>query len=160
MLNYSRKYCFLIFLISFLWTNNYHSNFFTVKSNKIKKIFFCRRERLRWFFLLLIGTCLLYATRTSVPLAIPVISKEKLWDKTDSGIILSSFFWGYSLTQILSGYVSDRIGGHKVMCVAALGWSTTVFFMPNIIRYGISHHFSIHLVVLIRAFNGALQGTK
>ncbi|CAL7947176.1 unnamed protein product [Xylocopa violacea] len=93
-----------------------------------------RKERRKWFLSLLCGTSLIYATRTSVPLLMPIISKEKQWSKPDSGIILSSFFWGYTLTQVASGYISDKIGGQKVLLISALGWSTTTFFMPEVIE--------------------------
>ncbi|XP_070171161.1 voltage-gated purine nucleotide uniporter SLC17A9 isoform X3 [Polyergus mexicanus] len=68
-----------------------------------------RKEKRKWFLSLLCGTCLIYATRTSIPLLTPIISKEKHWSKPESGIILSSFFWGYTLTQVISGYISDKI---------------------------------------------------
>nr|CAD7455016.1 unnamed protein product [Timema tahoe] len=56
-----------------------------------------------------------------MPLVIPAITKELDLSKTDSGTILSSFFWGYTLTQVFGGYLSDRIGGHKVIIAAAIG---------------------------------------
>ncbi|XP_053979603.1 solute carrier family 17 member 9 [Hylaeus volcanicus] len=117
-----------------------------------------RKERRKWFLSLLCGTCLIYATRTSVPLLMPIISKEKQWSKTDSGVILSSFFWGYTLTQVASGYISDRIGGQKVLCISALGWSMTTFFMPEIIEFFSKSDTSVLLVSTVRTINGAFQG--
>ncbi|XP_032668385.1 solute carrier family 17 member 9 isoform X2 [Odontomachus brunneus] len=116
-----------------------------------------RKERKKWFWLLLIGTCLIYATRTSVPLLIPVVSKEKYWSKPDSGIVLSSFFWGYTLLQVASGYISDRIGGQKVLWISAFGWSITTFFMPEVIRFP-KGEICIILVTTVRMINGAFQG--
>ncbi|XP_014477312.1 PREDICTED: solute carrier family 17 member 9 [Dinoponera quadriceps] len=116
-----------------------------------------RKERQRWFLLLLVGTCLIYATRTSVPLLIPIVSKEKHWSKPDSGVILSSFFWGYTLTQVASGYISDKIGGQKVLWISALGWSVTTFFMPEVINFS-KGKTSILLVATVRMINGAFQG--
>lgn len=52
---------------------------------------------------LVAGTSAVYASRTSVPLLIPAIAKEKNWSRTDSGAVLSSFFWGYILTQVRRG---------------------------------------------------------
>ena len=117
-----------------------------------------RKERQKWFLSLLCGTCLIYATRTSVPLLIPVVSQEKNWSKSDSGIILSSFFWGYTLTQVASGYISDKIGGQRVLWISALGWSATTFLMPEIIEFFSGDGTSILLVAAVRMINGAFQG--
>ncbi|XP_070171160.1 voltage-gated purine nucleotide uniporter SLC17A9 isoform X2 [Polyergus mexicanus] len=118
-----------------------------------------RKEKRKWFLSLLCGTCLIYATRTSIPLLTPIISKEKHWSKPESGIILSSFFWGYTLTQVISGYISDKIGGQKVLWISALGWSVTTFFMPEIIEFFSNDQTSVLLVAVVRMINGAFQGT-
>ncbi|KAG5327513.1 S17A9 protein, partial [Pseudoatta argentina] len=123
-----------------------------------KKSLSFRRERQKWFLSLLCGTCLIYATRTSVPLLIPVVSQEKNWSKSDSGIILSSFFWGYTLTQVASGYISDKIGGQRVLWISALGWSVTTFVMPEIIEFFSGDGTSVLLVAAVRMINGAFQG--
>ncbi|XP_017880965.1 solute carrier family 17 member 9 [Ceratina calcarata] len=117
-----------------------------------------RKERRKWFLSLLCGTCLIYATRTCVPLLMPIISKEKQWSKSDSGIVLSSFFWGYTLTQVASGYISDKIGGQKVLLISALGWSMTTFFMPEVIELFSKNDTSVLLVAIVRMINGAFQG--
>ncbi|XP_031834300.1 major facilitator superfamily transporter 18 isoform X3 [Nomia melanderi] len=117
-----------------------------------------RKEKRKWFLSLLCGTCLIYATRTSVPLLIPIISKKKQWSKPDSGVILSSFFWGYTLTQVASGYISDKIGGQKVLLISAVGWSTTTYFMPEIIELFSNSDTSVLLVATVRTINGAFQG--
>lgn len=101
---------------------------------------------------------MLYATRTSCPLLIPSISSEKSWSKTESGTILSSFFWGYTLTQVLGGYLADLYGGEKIIFISAIGWSTITFLMPNIINVPKTWNYSIHFIVFIRILNGAFQG--
>lgn len=117
-----------------------------------------RKEKQKWFASLLCGTCLIYATRTSVPLLMPIVSEEKKWSKSNSGIILSSFFWGYTLTQVASGYISDKIGGQKVLCISAFGWAVTTFLMPEIIEFFSTDETSILLIATVRIINGAFQG--
>ena len=84
---------------------------------------------------------------------------ERHWSKTNSGTILSSFFWGYTLTQVIGGYLSDRIGGHKVILTAAVGWSLFTFWMPDIIRLFSAQETSVNFIVLMRVLHGAFQGT-
>lgn len=58
--------------------------------------------------MLLLGTCLLYCARVTVPICAVALSTYFDWDKKQSGIVLSSFFWGYCLTQIIGGHISDQ----------------------------------------------------
>ena len=36
------------------------------------------------------------------------------WNTKQQGLVLSSFFYGYLLTQFLGGYIASRIGGNLV----------------------------------------------
>uniref|UniRef100_A0AAG5DMN7 Major facilitator superfamily (MFS) profile domain-containing protein n=1 Tax=Anopheles atroparvus TaxID=41427 RepID=A0AAG5DMN7_ANOAO len=118
-----------------------------------------RNEKRTWFLTLITGTCMLYSTRTTMPLLLPAVAAERKWSKTDSGTVLSSFFWGYTLTQVLGGYLSDKFGGQKVILLAAIGWSLITFWMPNIITSSsVFASYSIPFIVTIRIINGACQG--
>ncbi|XP_013909612.1 PREDICTED: solute carrier family 17 member 9-like [Thamnophis sirtalis] len=61
-----------------------------------------------WTTMLLLGTCLLYCARVLMPICVVTMSSRFDWDKKQSGIVLSSFFWGYCLTQVVGGHLSDR----------------------------------------------------
>lgn len=121
---------------------------------------FYRNEKRTWFLTLIAGTCMLYSTRTTMPLLIPSVAAEQKWTKTDSGTVLSAFFWGYTLTQVLGGYFSDKYGGEEVILLSAIGWSLITFWMPNIISLSSSLgvDYAIAFIVFIRIVNGALQG--
>lgn len=70
---------------------------------RLRGINFCsiaRHEKRLWFVTLFLGTCMCYSTRTTMPLLVPAVAAELNWSKTDSGTVLSSFFWGYTLTQV------------------------------------------------------------
>ena len=40
---------------------------------------------------------------------LPAESKEFEWSKSLQGLLLSCFFYGYILTQIIGGYFSDKV---------------------------------------------------
>lgn len=94
-----------------------------------------------------------------MPLLIPSVAAEKGWSKTDSGTILSSFFWGYTLTQVLGGYFSDKYGGQRVIYSAAVLWAVITFLMPELMAFpGKGDPWNITFVVLVRILNGSAQG--
>lgn len=94
-----------------------------------------------------------------MPLLMPSISAERRYSKTDAGTILSSFFWGYCLSQIYGGYLSDKFGGQRIIFVSSIFWSIITIAMPNLIQ--ITSNFpslSLPFIVLVRIMNGAMQG--
>jgi len=42
------------------------------------------------------------------------------WSEETQGLVLSSFFWGYLMTQIPAGMLTERFGGHRFLCAAIL----------------------------------------
>lgn len=41
-------------------------------------------------------------------------TQDFAWSSTQQGIILSSFFYGYILTQFAGGLLANKLGGHRV----------------------------------------------
>uniref|UniRef100_A0A4W3IMT8 Voltage-gated purine nucleotide uniporter SLC17A9 n=1 Tax=Callorhinchus milii TaxID=7868 RepID=A0A4W3IMT8_CALMI len=108
-----------------------------------------------WIVVLLMGTCLLYCARVTMPICISAMAEQFKWDKKQSGIVLGSFFWGYTLTQIAGGYISDRLGGDKVLLLSAFAWGTVTILTP-LLAYCSST--PIFILTLSRFFMGLLQG--
>lgn len=81
-------------------------------------------SRVRWqvFFMLLILVTINYVDRAVLSIAMPAIQKDLALDPAIVGIILSSFFWGYALMQIPSGWIADRYRPDKLVCGSALLW--------------------------------------
>jgi len=75
------------------------------------------------------------------------------------GTVLSSFFWGYSLTQVLGGYLSDKIGAERVLLASGLGWGLITFWFHQIVRAISDHDNALRLIVFARVLLGAFQGT-
>ena len=71
-----------------------------------------------------------YMDRISIAVTAPVIMNELGWDEASLGIILSSFFWGYTLLQIPGGWLADRFGGKNVLCFGVFWWSIFTMLTP------------------------------
>jgi len=52
------------------------------------------------------------------------------WDTQTIGLVQSSFFWGYLLTQVLGGVWADRYGGARVLGAGVLWWSAATALTP------------------------------
>lgn len=120
--------------------------------------YWTRRDRYLWTACLFAGSAAIYCCRTAMPLCAVTIEKEFGWSKTDAGTILSSFFWGYSMTQVAGGYLSDRVGGDKVILAAALVWSLITFWTPLLVAMPSSNSVVFVVLVISRVLLGAAQG--
>ena len=101
---------------SFTKTTKASKNFMTVGYWNV-------HERKTWTGVLFLGLLVLSANRMSLPVTIVEIAEELNWDKRTCGIILSSFYWGYLLPQVVGGWVADRYGGDRLLWMAGLVWS-------------------------------------
>ncbi|GFO27656.1 solute carrier family 17 member 9 [Plakobranchus ocellatus] len=117
-----------------------------------------KSEKKQWVVGLFAGTTFLYAARTIMPLCVVGVAEELHWDKTESGMVLSAFFWGYCMTQFLGGYLSDRVGGDVVLPIAACMWSLITFWTPQFAYLSTDKHIGLYIVVLSRVLLGAFQG--
>lgn len=123
-----------------------------------KSPYWSRFERRLWTGTLFCGSTMIYASRTIMPLCAVAIAADQGWDKKESGTVLSTFFWGYALTQVLGGYLSDRIGGDSVIMYAGAGWTLITFITPLLV-YTSSHKGVVIAVVCVsRVLLGAMQG--
>lgn len=98
-------------------------------------------------FLLCVANTICYADRTNIGIAIPSFVAEK----KDRGIVLSSFFYGYILTQLPSGWWASRVGVKLVLTIGVIVW--TVCDTSTVL---VSH--SIPLLILVRAGMGCGEG--
>lgn len=58
--------------------------------------------------MLLLVTCFLFWSRMAMPICAVTLAKEFGWSKTETGMVLGAYFWGYCFTQVLGGHASDR----------------------------------------------------
>ena len=76
------------------------------------------------------ATVLCYVDRVSISIAIIPLARDLGYDSAQQGIILSAFFWGYLLTQLLGGVIADRVGGKLVLAAGVGIWSLATFLTP------------------------------
>ncbi|MCY3639770.1 MAG: MFS transporter, partial [Gammaproteobacteria bacterium] len=71
-----------------------------------------------------------YIDRVNISVAAIAMQSEFGWSETTKGLVLSSFFVGYMLTQALAGWLADRFGGKLVLGVAVVWWSLFTVVTP------------------------------
>ncbi|KAM6334701.1 sodium-dependent phosphate transport protein 3-like [Alca torda] len=76
------------------------------------------------------------------------------WSTEIQGIVLSSFFYGYGLTQALGGYCSGLFGGKPILGSGLLLSSVLTLLMPPAAELGMS--FLIGLQVLLGLAEGVI----
>ena len=76
------------------------------------------------------ATFICYIDRVNLSVAIIPMAEEFGWDQTTRGLVMSSFFVGYLLTQIAGGWLADRFGGKAVLGFGVLFWSAFTIITP------------------------------
>ncbi|PKI40003.1 hypothetical protein CRG98_039666 [Punica granatum] len=108
----------------------------------------------RWVIVLLCFAAFLLCNmdRVNMSIAILPMSQEFGWNSATVGLIQSSFFWGYLLTQILGGIWADKIGGKLVLGFGVVWWSVATILTPLAARIGLP------VLLIMRAFMGIGEG--
>src|SRR5215472_1814002 len=80
--------------------------------------------------LLALASAICYIDRVNISIAIIPLAREHGYDTAATGLILSSFFWGYIGPQMLGGWLADRFGGKRVLSIGVLLWSLGTLLTP------------------------------
>jgi len=136
-----------------------HSGSGSVTSPTKKERIWSRDRQRFMMFLYFWGSIIIYSSRTAMALCMPELYDHFNWDKKQQGLVLSCFLWGYPVTQVLGGYLSDRFGAERVILTAACGWSWITFLTPFFPYVGSgSQHSSLALIIFSRLSQGLIQG--
>lgn len=73
-----------------------------------------KRKRYLIVILAFFGLFNVYALRINLSVAIIPMAEHFGWDSKENGVVLSSFYYGYLVTQILGGVWAKKIGGNVV----------------------------------------------
>lgn len=124
---------------------------------------FWRKRRYIVVLLAFLGFFNVYSLRVNLSVAIVAMTENRTvidengnesweqdfpWDPKQKGLILSSFFYGYILTQFIGGFIGAKIGGNVVSlnsCMTLVSCSEfNVFFLTGIwYWYWHNSHFDV-----------------
>jgi MFS transporter, ACS family, D-galactonate transporter len=84
-----------------------------------------RQNTGRWtiVWLLFAASVINYLDRSSLSLALPLISRDLGLGPESKGLLLSAFFWSYALMQIPVGWAADRVNLRWLYFAAFVLWS-------------------------------------
>uniref|UniRef100_A0A3B4AJB2 Major facilitator superfamily (MFS) profile domain-containing protein n=1 Tax=Periophthalmus magnuspinnatus TaxID=409849 RepID=A0A3B4AJB2_9GOBI len=114
-----------------------------------------------------LGFCISFGIRCNLGVAIvemvnnntvyingtPVIQKAQFnWDPETVGLIHGSFFWGYIVTQIPGGFISNKLSANRVFGAAIFLTSVLNMFIPSAARV----HYGC--VMFVRILQGLVEG--
>ena len=77
------------------------------------------------------------------------------WTDPEQGVVLSSFFYGYAVTQLPGGYVAQRIGAKHLLTVAVAGTALLTLLTPLVAR-----HVGVAGVVALRVLEGLAEAAS
>ncbi|XP_010275629.1 PREDICTED: ascorbate transporter, chloroplastic-like isoform X2 [Nelumbo nucifera] len=125
-----------------------------VEGNMPKITYWWERFPKRWVIVLLCFSAFLLCNmdRVNMSIAILPMSQEFNWNSATVGLIQSSFFWGYLLTQIVGGIWADKIGGKFVLGFGVVWWSVATVLTPVAARIGLP------FLLIMRALMGIGEG--
>ncbi|XP_051224483.1 probable anion transporter 1, chloroplastic [Lolium perenne] len=108
----------------------------------------------RWAIVFLCFSAFLLCNmdRVNMSIAIMPMSAEYGWNPQTVGLIQSSFFWGYLLTQIAGGIWADKVGGKTVLGFGVIWWSVATALTPVAAKLGLP------FLLVVRAFMGVGEG--
>ena len=82
-----------------------------------------------------------------------LLQGEFEWSKEMRGHVLSSFFYGYIVTQIPGGWLAAQLGAKYVYGIAMVINSVATIFTPLAARG------SVYLIIVLRVLMGLCQVT-
>jgi MFS transporter, ACS family, solute carrier family 17 (sodium-dependent inorganic phosphate cotransporter), other len=77
-----------------------------------------------------LATFICYIDRVNISVAIIPMAEQYQWSGTTKGLVLSSFFIGYTVGMIPTGWLANRIGGRVLLGAALVFWSIFTFLTP------------------------------
>ena len=96
------------------------------------------QQRYRLVSLSMLAVFICYIDRINMSVAIIPMAEEFGWGPQMQGMVLSSFFVGYLVLQILGGTLADRFGGKVVLGTGVVLWSLFTVLTPLAASFGLT----------------------
>lgn len=117
-----------------------------------KQMFSFIPDRYVMVFLCALCTCINYADRVNMSVAIISMSQTYQFNLKQQSLVLSSFFLGYIPMQIGGAVLCRRFGAKVVLSTGAFMWSIFTILTP------FAADFSLSLLLVCRVFMGLAEG--
>ena len=98
-----------------------------VADNALRQVWGRRHVLLAMCFLAMF---IAYTDRVNISVASVAMREQLGWTQTVKGIVLSSFFIGYMLFMVASGWLATRLGGKRVLAISVAWWSVFTLLTP------------------------------
>lgn len=102
--------------------------------------------------LLLVVASAGYVGRTAITVVAPQLIAEFGFSFTRMGVVFSAFLVGYTVCQVPSGWLADRVSAHRLFLSLALGW--TILTLATAGVRGSSPTLVIAALIALRALFG------
>ncbi|PIA54414.1 hypothetical protein AQUCO_00900754v1 [Aquilegia coerulea] len=109
-------------------------------------------ERIKVVGLLALVMALCNADRVVMSVAIVPLAAKHGWSSSFLGIVQSSFLWGYLVSSVFAGALTDKYGGKKAMAWGVAIWSLATILTP------FAAERSTPLLLAVRALFGLAEG--
>ncbi|KAG4073805.1 hypothetical protein HA402_001029 [Bradysia odoriphaga] len=152
-------------------------NQFTNKSTDQIIDYIPEKEPLTWMFwkkrryivvvLAFFGFFNVYSLRVNLSVAIVAMTENRTieyangtygheqyfnWTSTEQGLILSAFFYGYILTQLVGGYFGHKLGGNIVFGAGIFSTAVLTLLTPLAAKGG------VYVLMAVRVVEGIFEG--
>lgn len=102
-------------------------------------------------FACFLATLTAYVERTGFSIAYTAMAKDAAVDEAIKGTVLSSFYWGYGVSQIPGGWAAQRFGGDITLTISFIFWSIASILTPG-------NASNTHSIIVARVCVGISQG--
>ncbi|CAK9258764.1 unnamed protein product [Sphagnum jensenii] len=73
--------------------------------------------------------------KVNMSVAIIPMSHQMGWNSSIAGLVQSSFFWGYAISQLPGGWLAARFTGQKVLRGGVVLWSLATAAVPSVASF-------------------------